>query len=78
MADGDPQIESYQYPNAHIGHLTEYQQAQLTEFKRLVQQDGNFGSPGSGDPALAGHDDESLLLVFCPSTIGLHHLLRIS
>ena len=61
MADGDLQTEAYQYPNAHIGHLTEYQQTQLNEFKRLVQQESTFVPPGSEDPALACHDDESLL-----------------
>ena len=63
MAEADSQLESYQYPNAHLGHLTDYQQNQLNEFKGLVKQESSYVPSSSGEHGISGHDDETLLLV---------------
>ncbi|KAF2738023.1 CRAL/TRIO domain-containing protein [Polyplosphaeria fusca] len=52
-------VESFQYPAAHLGHLTDNQQQALDAFKKLSQDQGYF-SP-SGANAGATHDDETLL-----------------
>ena len=57
----DPSLEYYQYPNAHIGHLTGEQETQLNEFKRLVKQESTYVPPTPGGPGGASHDDETLL-----------------
>lgn len=62
MAEEETQLESYQYPNAHLGHLTDYQQNQLNEFKGLVKQESSYVPSGSGEHGISGHDDETLLL----------------
>lgn len=65
MAEEDSQLESYQYPSAHLGHLNDYQQNQLNEFKRLVKQESSYEPPRADELAISGHDDETLLLVVC-------------
>ena len=52
-------VESYQYPNAHYGHLNEHQRKTLDDFKSLCQQRGYF-TPATSTAA-ASHDDETLL-----------------
>lgn len=54
-------LESYQYPAAHLGHLTEGQQGALDAFKELCLKAGYY-KPGGGGNA-ASHDDETLLSV---------------
>jgi hypothetical protein len=54
-------IESFQYPNAHLGHLTPAQQSSLDAFKELCEKEGYYfpkGKDGSGD---SSHDDETML-----------------
>ncbi|GAB7361349.1 hypothetical protein MBLNU230_g1405t1 [Neophaeotheca triangularis] len=51
--------ESFQFPAAHIGHLTEGQQGALTKFKDLSSSKGYY-IPASGKTP-ASHDDETLL-----------------
>lgn len=48
-------IESFQYPSAHYGHLSDNQQQQLDAFKQLCQTEGYYSE--------ANHDDETLLYV---------------
>ncbi|TKA71889.1 hypothetical protein B0A49_03352 [Cryomyces minteri] len=52
-------IESYQYPAAHIGHLSPPQQAALDSFKQLCQRQGYYRP--AGPQGEASHDDETLL-----------------
>lgn len=52
-------IETFQYPAAHYGHLTEHQQQQLDAFRQLCQEQGYY-TPATGD-APASHDEETLL-----------------
>ncbi|KAF1966809.1 CRAL/TRIO domain-containing protein [Bimuria novae-zelandiae CBS 107.79] len=52
-------VESFQYPSGHFAHLSENQQAQLEEFKRICLEQGYY-TPASGTTN-ASHDDETLL-----------------
>lgn len=52
-------VESFQYPSGHFAHLSENQQAQLQEFKRICQE-ATYYTPATGT-AEASHDDETLL-----------------
>jgi hypothetical protein len=52
-------VESMQYPAGHLAHLTENQQAQLAEFKKICQAGGCYTPAAGGQPA--SHDDESML-----------------
>lgn len=52
-------VESFQYPSGHFAHLSENQQAQLNEFKRICQEAGYY-TPATAT-ADATHDDETLL-----------------
>jgi hypothetical protein len=62
MADTDlSKIDSYQYPSAHLGHLTEGQQTALDSFKRLCEEQGYYHPAGSDGRKVASHDDETLL-----------------
>ncbi|KAF2714115.1 CRAL/TRIO domain-containing protein [Pleomassaria siparia CBS 279.74] len=57
MADLN-RIESFQYPSAHFGHLSDNQQAQLDAFKLLCQKEGYYTPAGATE---ASYDDETLL-----------------
>jgi hypothetical protein len=48
-----------QYPAGHLRHLTDNQQTQLAEFKRICQEAGYY-TPATGGQ-LASHDDETML-----------------
>ncbi|KAF2459326.1 CRAL-TRIO domain-containing protein [Lineolata rhizophorae] len=65
MAGGDElsRIDSFQYPTAHLGHLTEGQQQALDAFKKICADSGYYtpGSPEPGEDREATHDDETLL-----------------
>lgn len=52
-------VDSFQYPNAHLGHLTEGQQKSLDSFKQLCASKGYYKPATAG--AAASHDDETLL-----------------
>ncbi|OCK80561.1 CRAL/TRIO domain-containing protein [Lepidopterella palustris CBS 459.81] len=54
-------IESFQYPAAHLGHLTEGQQAALDAFRQLCQDEGYYKPAGLDGRAGPSHDDETLL-----------------
>jgi hypothetical protein len=53
-------VESFQYPSAHFGHLSDNQQQQLAAFKQLCQEKGYYSPGGVAPPS---HDDETLLYV---------------
>jgi len=54
-------VESFQYPLGHAAHLSENQQAQLDEFKKICQEQG-YWTPVSADGTTpASHDDETML-----------------
>ena len=61
MAEDLRRIESYQYPAAHLGHLTDNQQKALEQFKDLCQQKGYYKPAGPSGWPYASHDDETLL-----------------
>jgi len=62
MADTDlSKIDSYQYPSAHLGHLTKVQQTALDSFKKLCEDKGYYRAADTEGKALASHDDETLL-----------------
>ncbi|KAF2129997.1 CRAL/TRIO domain-containing protein [Dothidotthia symphoricarpi CBS 119687] len=52
-------VESMQYPAGHLAHLTDNQQRQLDDFKKICQ-DAGYYHPGRG-MIDGGHDDETLL-----------------
>jgi hypothetical protein len=54
-------VESFQYPAAHLGHLTDNQQQALDAFKKLSQDEGYYKPAGADGKAEASHDDETLL-----------------
>lgn len=54
--------ESYQYPSAHYGHLSDNQQKELDAFKLLSQQEGYY-TPAGVTSVEASHDDETLMYV---------------
>ncbi|KIW00375.1 uncharacterized protein PV09_08085 [Verruconis gallopava] len=53
--------ESTQYPAAHLGHLTDDQQAALDKFKALCQEHGYYTPPSDDGSKQASHDDATLL-----------------
>jgi hypothetical protein len=53
--------ESFQYPAAHLGHLTAAQQEALNAFKLLCQEGDYFKPAGTDGVVEATHDDETLL-----------------
>lgn len=59
-------VESFQYPNAHLGHLTEAQQTALDKFRVLCQEKGYYTPASEGKEA--SHDDATLLYVAPTST----------
>ncbi|KAF2086293.1 CRAL/TRIO domain-containing protein [Saccharata proteae CBS 121410] len=62
MADANlVRTESFQYPAAHLGHLTDNQQAALDQFKELCAKDGYYKPAGVEGRKYASHDDETLL-----------------
>jgi hypothetical protein len=64
-------VESFQYPAAHSGHLTDSQQQALDTFKQLCQEKGYYTPAGPGGKPEASLDDESLLYVFVlPAALG--------
>ena len=54
-------VESFQYPAAHYGHLTDNQQQQLTTFKDIIQKAGYYTPEAADGSSEASHDDETLL-----------------
>lgn len=56
-------VESFQYPNAHLGHLSEAQQGALDNFRTLCEKEGYYKPAGPGGVPEASHDDATLLLV---------------
>jgi hypothetical protein len=54
-------IESFQYPNAHLGHLSEGQQAALDAFKELCEKEGYYTPQGKDGAKEPSHDDETML-----------------
>ncbi|KAF2100002.1 CRAL/TRIO domain-containing protein, partial [Rhizodiscina lignyota] len=52
-------VESYQYPNAHLGHLSEAQEGALEDFRILCEKEGYY-KPAVGHTQ-ASHDDATLL-----------------
>jgi hypothetical protein len=54
-------IDSFQYPAAHLGHLSDEQQSALEEFKVLCEKEGYYHSEGKEGRTSASHDDETLL-----------------
>lgn len=54
-------IDSFQYPAAHLGHLSDDQQSALEEFKVLCEKEGYYQSKGNEGTTVASHDDETLL-----------------
>jgi hypothetical protein len=64
MAQVEPplsQVDSYQYPAAHFGHLTEPQQTALDNFKKLCQEKGYYHLAGTHGRVHSSHDDETML-----------------
>jgi hypothetical protein len=62
MAETDlTKIDSYQYPSAHLGHLTDNQQSALDSFKTLCQEAGYYHPAGIDGRKVDSHDDETLL-----------------
>jgi len=55
--------ESFQYPAAHYGHLTDDQQAALDAFRQLCQESGYYKPAGTAGLPEPSHDDETLLSV---------------
>lgn len=64
MANELKKVDSYQFPAAHLGHLSDSQQNALDRFKEICQDNGYYHPPGSKGHAYASHDDETLLYVF--------------
>lgn len=57
------QLDSFQYPAAHLGHLTDGQQTALDNFKKLIEEKGYYRSEGKDGIFYPSHDDETLLYV---------------
>jgi hypothetical protein len=53
--------ESFQYPAAHYGHLTDHQQKALESFKQIIQKNGYYTPEAPDGSSEASHDDETLL-----------------
>ena len=53
-----------QYPAGHLSHLSDNQQAQLDEFKKISQEAG-YWTPATGLKE-ASHDDETMLYARYP------------
>ncbi|KAF2466485.1 CRAL/TRIO domain-containing protein [Lindgomyces ingoldianus] len=54
-------IESFQYPAAHYGHLSDNQQAALDVFKQQCLDEGYYKPAGTNKKTDPSHDDETLL-----------------
>jgi hypothetical protein len=54
-------VDSFQYPAAHLGHLTDNQQSALDDFKVVCKEQGYFHPEGEGGRKVASHDDATLL-----------------
>ncbi|KAF2667051.1 CRAL/TRIO domain-containing protein [Microthyrium microscopicum] len=54
-------VDSFQYPSAHLGHLTNSQQESLDKFKAICQERGYYHPAGKDGKKYASHDDETLL-----------------
>jgi hypothetical protein len=54
-------VDSFQYPSAHLGHLSENQQSALSKFRLLCEQKGYYFPNGVDGKSVASHDDETLL-----------------
>ncbi|KAL1303320.1 hypothetical protein AAFC00_006723 [Neodothiora populina] len=60
MSDLDiKRLDSYQYPNTHIGHLSAQHREQLEAFKQLCESKGYYTARGKN--GLPSHDDETML-----------------
>ncbi|QDS77905.1 hypothetical protein FKW77_000721 [Venturia effusa] len=53
-------VDSFQYPNGHLGHLSDNQQRALDDFKVLCEKEGYYTTKAEGGKP-ASHDDETLL-----------------
>ncbi|KAE9983019.1 hypothetical protein BLS_005036 [Venturia inaequalis] len=53
-------VDSFQYPNGHLGHLSDDQQRALDEFRVLCEKEGYYTTKVEGGKP-ASHDDETLL-----------------
>jgi len=62
-------VDSYQYPAAHFGHLSEEQQASLEKFKALIKERGYYHPAGEKENQHASHDDETLL--YAPAILAM-------
>jgi hypothetical protein len=60
---------SFQYPAAHLGHLTDNQQAALDAFRDLCQDEGYYRPARMGGFDSPSHDDETLLYVVSPQLL---------
>jgi len=63
MANELKRVDSYQYPSAHLAHLTDGQQEALDRFKSLCQEKGYYHPAVDESNIYASHDDETLLYV---------------
>lgn len=54
-------VQSHQYPDSHVGHLSLQQQSALEKFKQLCSENGYLSPTASGKPGAPSHDDETLL-----------------
>lgn len=54
-------FDSYQYPAAHLGHLTANQDSALDKFKALCEDAGYYRPAGVDDKKIPSHDDETML-----------------
>jgi hypothetical protein len=61
MADDLSRVDSYQYPSAHLGHLTDGQETALDKFKKICEESGYYWPDGSNGRRYASHDDETML-----------------
>lgn len=54
-------VDTFQYPAAHLGHLTDSQQSALDKFKEICKEHGYFSETTERGRTHATHDDATLL-----------------
>lgn len=52
--------ESWQYPQSHVGHMTNAQAQRLDKFKQICEKQGYY-RPATATDQPASHHDETLL-----------------